>query len=324
MNILPKVVAASIALALAAAAMPAAAAYPEKSVRMIVPYPPGGITDIVGRAVAERLSKALAQPIVIDNRAGAGGTIGATLGARSAPDGYTLFVGTSATNGTNPSTYRNLAYKPETDFAPVALVATAPLMIIVHPDVPAKTLPEFIAYMKSNPNKVNFASTGNGGSVHLTSELFALQTGTKMQHIPYKGSSPALTDLMGGQVQVMFDNVPSAAPLAKSGKVRALAVTSAKRTALAPDTPTVAELAVPGFESLSWIAVFAPAGTPADIVRKLNEAINEALKHPDLLSTFQKAGLDPVGGTPEELAQYQAAEIAKWSNVVKTIGYVPE
>ena len=204
------------------------------------------------------------------------------------------------------------------------LVATAPLMIIVHPDVPAKTLPEFIAYMKSNPNKVNFASTGNGGSVHLTSDLFALQTGTKMQHIPYKGSSPALTDLMGGQVQVMFDNVPSAAPLAKSGKVRALAVTSAKRTALAPDTPTVAELAVPGFESLSWIAVFAPAGTPADIVRKLNEAINEALKHPDLLSTFQKAGLDPVGGTPEELAQYQAAEIAKWSNVVKTIGYVPE
>jgi len=324
MQLLPRAVAASLALALSAAAMSAAAAYPEKSVRMIVPYPPGGITDIVGRAVAERLSKTLGQPIVVDNRAGAGGTIGATLGARSTPDGYTLFVGTSATNGTNPSTYRNLSYKPETDFAPVALVATAPLMIIVNPSVPAKTLPEFIAYMKSNPNKINFASTGNGGSVHLTSELFAMQTGTKMQHIPYKGSSPALTDLMGGQVQVMFDNVPSAAPLAKSGKVRALAVTSTKRTALAPDTPTVAELAVPGFESLSWIAVFAPAGTPADIVRKLNEAINEALKHPELLSTFQKAGLDPVGGTPEDLAKYQTAEIAKWSNVVKTIGYVPE
>lgn len=319
-----KVIAASFALALSAAATLASAAYPEKSVRMIVPYPPGGITDIVGRAVAERLSKTLGQPIVIDNRAGAGGTIGATLGARSTPDGYTLFFGTSATNGTNPSTYRNLAYKPETDFAPVALVATAPLMIIVNPNVPARTLPEFIEYMKSNPNKVNFASTGNGGSVHLTSELFAMQTGTKMQHIPYKGSSPALTDLMGGQVQVMFDNVPSAAPLAKSGKVRALAVTSTKRTALAPDTPTVSELAVPGFESLSWIAVFAPAGTPVDIVRKLNEAINEALKHPDLLSTFQKAGLDPVGGTPEDLAKYQTAEIAKWGNVVKTIGYVPE
>lgn len=324
MKLLLRAVATSFALALSATAMSAAAAYPEKSIRMIVPYPPGGITDIVGRAVAERLSKTLGQPIVVDNRAGAGGTIGATLGARSTPDGYTLFVGTSATNGTNPSTYRNLSYKPETDFAPVALVATAPLMIIVNPSVPAKTLPEFIAYMKSNPNKINFASTGNGGSVHLTSELFAMQTGTKMQHIPYKGSSPALTDLMGGQVQVMFDNVPSAAPLAKSGKVRALAVTSTKRTALAPDTPTVAELAVPGFESLSWIAVFAPAGTPAEIVRKLNEAINGALKHPDLLSTFQKAGLDPVGGTPEDLAKYQTAEIAKWSNVVKTIGYVPE
>lgn len=324
MKLLLRAVAASLVLALSATALSAAAAYPEKSVRMIVPYPPGGITDIVGRAVAERLSKTLGQPIVVDNRAGAGGTIGATLGARSTPDGYTLFVGTSATNGTNPSTYRNLSYKPETDFAPVALVATAPLMIIVNPSVPAKTLPEFIAYMKSNPNKVNFASTGNGGSVHLTSELFAMQTGTKMQHIPYKGSSPALTDLMGGQVQVMFDNVPSAAPLAKSGKVRALAVTSTKRTALAPDTPTVAESAVPGFESLSWIAVYAPAGTPAEIVRKLNEAINEALKHPDLLSTFQKAGLDPVGGTPEDLAKYQTAEIAKWSNVVKTIGYVPE
>ena len=324
MKLRPRIIVASLAFALATAATLACAAYPDKPVRMIVPYPPGGITDIVGRAVAERLSKTLGQSIVVDNRAGAGGTIGATQGARSAPDGYTLFVGTSATNGTNPSTYRNLAYKPETDFAPVALVATAPLMIIVNPNVPARTLPEFIAYLKSNPNKVNFASTGNGGSVHLTSELFALQTGTKMQHIPYKGSSPALTDLMGGQVQVMFDNVPSASPLAKSGKVRALAVTSSKRTALAPDTPTVAELAVSGFESLSWIAVFAPAGTSVEIVRKLNEAINEALKHPDLLSTFQKAGLDPVGGTSEELAQYQAAEIAKWSNVVKTIGYVSE
>jgi tripartite-type tricarboxylate transporter receptor subunit TctC len=316
---------AAAALALASLALPAAAStWPERPVKLIVPYPPGGITDIVGRAVAERMSETLRQPVVVDNRAGAGGTIGASEAARSPADGYTLFIGTSATHGTNPSTFKDLRYKPDTDFAPVALLATAPLMIIVHPSVPARTLPEFIGYLKANPGKVNYASTGNGGSVHLTTELFALQTGTSMKHVVYKGSAPALNDLMGGHVQVMFDNVPSAAPLAASGKVRGLAVTGSKRTALAPETPTVAELAVPGFESLSWIALYAPANTSPAVVRQLNEAANEALKHPKLLATFQKAGLDPVGGTNEALARYQAAEIAKWANVVKTIKYVPE
>jgi len=316
---------AGAAAAVVVLALPAAAAtWPERPIKLIVPYPPGGITDIVGRAVAERLSETLRQSVVVDNRAGAGGTIGAGEAARAPADGYTLFVGTSATHGTNPSTFKELRYKADADFAPVALVATAPLMIIVNPSVPAKTLPEFISYLKANPGKVNYASTGNGGSVHLTTELFALQTGTSLNHVVYKGSAPALTDLMGGHIQVMFDNVPSAAPLAAAGKVRGLAVTSARRTALAPDTPTVAELAVPGFESLSWIAVYAPAGTPPAIVRQLNEGINAALKNPKLLATFQKAGLDPVGGTPEALARYQAAEIAKWANVVKTIKYVPE
>jgi tripartite-type tricarboxylate transporter receptor subunit TctC len=313
------------ALTLATLALPtAAASWPERPLKLIVPYPPGGITDIVGRAVAERLSETLRQPVVVDNRAGAGGTIGASEAARSAADGYTLFIGTSATNGTNPSTFKELRYKPETDFAAVALLATAPLMIIVNPSVPAKTLPEFISYLKANPGKVNYASTGNGGSVHLTTELFAMQTGTSMTHIVYKGSAPALNDLMGGHVQVMFDNVPSAAPLAAAGKVRGLAVTSSKRTALAPDTPTVAEAAVPGFDSLSWIALYAPADTPPAVVRQLNDAVNAALKNPKLLTTFQKAGLDPVGGTPDSLARYQAAEIAKWANVVKAIKYVPE
>ena len=313
------------AAACATLALPsAAAAWPERPVKIIVPYPPGGITDIVGRSIAERLAETLRQPVVVDNRAGAGGTIGASEAARAAADGYTLFIGTSATNGTNPSTFKELRYKPEADFAPIALAATAPLMISVHPSVPARTLPEFIRYLKSNPGKVNYASTGNGGSVHLTTELFAMQTGTSLQHVVYKGSAPALNDLMGGHVQVMFDNVPSAAQLAASGKVRALAVTSSRRTALAPDVPTVAEVAVPGFESLSWIALYAPAGTPPAVVRQLNEAVNAALKNPKLLTTFQKAGLDPVGGTPEDLARYQAAEIAKWANVVKTIKYVPE
>ncbi|WP_239027246.1 Bug family tripartite tricarboxylate transporter substrate binding protein [Ramlibacter algicola] len=326
MKSLPRraVLAAAMA-ACATAAFPAAAAsWPERPLKIIVPYPPGGITDIVGRSIAERLSETLRQPVVVDNRAGAGGTIGASEAARATADGYTLFIGTSATNGTNPSTFKELRYKPDTDFAPVALLATAPLMIIVNPSVPAKTLPELVKYVKANPGKVNYASTGNGGSVHLTTELFALQTGTSLTHVVYKGSAPALNDLMGGHVQLMFDNVPSAAPLAAAGKVRALAVTSTKRTALAPDVPTVAETAVPNFESLSWIALYAPAGTPPAIVKQLNDAVNAGLKNAKLLTTFEKAGLDPVGGTPDSLARYQAAEIAKWADVVKTIKYVPE
>ncbi|ARP96108.1 hypothetical protein CAL15_18040 [Bordetella genomosp. 13] len=316
---------ALLALTCAALALPAAAwAWPERPVRIIVPYPPGGITDIVGRSIAERLAETLQQPVVVDNRAGAGGTIGAVLASQSPADGYTLFIGTSATNGTNPVTFKDLRYQPERDFAPVALLATAPLMISVHPSVPAKTLPEFITYLKANPGKVNYASTGKGGSVHLTTELFAMQTKTSMEHIVYKGSAPALSDLVGGHVQVMFDNVPSAAPLAATGKVRALAVTGAKRAASAPDVPTVAEAAVPGFESLSWIALYAPAGTPAAILSELNEAVANAMRHPRLVATFEKAGLEPVGGTPEALAQYQATEIKKWGTVVEAIKYVPE
>jgi tripartite-type tricarboxylate transporter receptor subunit TctC len=306
--------------ALACAQVALAQTYPTKPVKLIVPYPAGGITDIVGRAVAERMSESLGQPVVVENRSGAGGSIGAEAAARSSPDGYTIFVGTSATHGTNPSTFANLKYSPAKDFSPVALLAYAPLLIIVHPSVPANNLKEFIAYLKANPKQVNYATTGAGGSVHLTTEQFALATGTQMNMVPYKGSSPALTDLMGGHVQVMFDNVPSAAPLAQSGKVRALAVTGAKRSSLVPDVPTVAEVAVPGFDSGSWIGLYAPATTPADIVAKLNTAANQALKNPALLETFKKAGLDPQGGTPQDLASYQAREIAKWADVVKTIG----
>lgn len=310
--------------ALTCAQVALAQTYPTKPVKLIVPYPAGGITDIVGRAVAERMSESLGQPVVVENRSGAGGSIGAEAAARSSPDGYTLFVGTSATHGTNPSTFANLKYSPAKDFSPVALLAYAPLLIVVHPSVPANNLKEFIAYLKANPKKVNYATTGAGGSVHLTTEQFALATGTQMNMVPYKGSAPALTDLMGGHVQVMFDNVPSAAPLAQSGKVRALAVTGAKRSNLVPDVPTVAEVAVPGFDSGSWIGLYTPANTPAEIVAKLNTAANQALKNPALLETFKKAGLDPQGGTPQDLASYQAREIAKWAGVVKTIGYVPE
>ena len=311
-------------IALASTPFANSADYPVRPITLIVPYPAGGITDIVGRNVGERLSATLGQPVVIENKAGAGGTIGAEAAARANPDGYTLFLGTSATNGTNPSTFANLRYKPASDFAPIALLASAPLLIIIHPAVPANTVSEFIAYAKANPNRINYATTGTGGSIHLTTEQFAIMTGLKMNHVPYKGSAPAETDLMGGHVQVMFDNVPSAAPLAQAGKVKALAVTSEKRSALVPDIPTVAESAVPGFDSSSWIALYAPAKTPSDILKKLNTAINVVLKDPNLLTAFRKSGLDPQGGSAEVLANFQDKEIKKWAEVVQKSGYVPE
>lgn len=311
---------ATIALAATAHAQ---APYPDRPIRIIVPYPPGGITDIVGRSIADRMSRELGQPVIVENKAGAGGSIGASEAARSKPDGYTLFIGTSATNGTNPSTMAQLNYDAAKDFAPVALIAAAPLMIIISPEVPAKTLGDFIAYAKANPGKVSYATTGTGGSVHLTTELFAMQTGIKMTHVPYRGSSPALADLMGGHVEVMFDNVPSAAPLAQSGKVRALAVTGEKRSELAPDVPTVSETAIPGFDSASWIGLYAPAGTPRSVIDALNNAVNRGLKDDTLLAIFGKAGLSPNGGTPEDLAKHQGTEIAKWAKVVKAIGYQP-
>lgn len=297
--------------------------YPDRPIRVIVPYPPGGITDIVGRTIGDRISRELGQSVIIENKAGAGGAIGASEAARAKPDGYTLFIGTSATNGPNPSTFANLNYDAVKDFEPVALVASAPLMIIISPKIPAKTLDEFIAYAKANPGKVSYATTGTGGSVHLTTEQFAMQTGIKMTHVPYRGSSPALTDLIGGHVDVMFDNVPSAAPLAESGKVRALAVTSQTRSVLAPDVPTVAETAVPGFDSASWIGLYAPAGTPAGAIDALNKAVNKGLKDKALLEIFQKAGLEARGGSPDSLGKHQSTEIEKWAQVVKAIGYQP-
>ena len=311
-------------IALVSAPFAYSADYPVRPITLVVPYPAGGITDIVGRNIGERLSATLGQPVVIENKAGAGGTIGAEYASRANPDGYTLFLGTSATNGTNPSTFANLRYKPASDFAPIALLASAPLLIVIHPAVPANTLSEFIAYAKANPNRINYATTGTGGSIHLTTEQFAIMTGLKMNHVPYKGSAPAETDLMGGHVQVMFDNVPSAAPLAQAGKVKALAVTSEKRSALVPDIPTVAETAVPGFDSSSWIALYAPAKTPPEIVKKLNTAINVVLKDPNLLTAFNKSGLDPQGGSADALANFQDKEIKKWAEVVQKSGYVPE
>jgi tripartite-type tricarboxylate transporter receptor subunit TctC len=316
---------ATVALSLCAtAAIAQSAPYPNKPVRIIVPYPPGGITDIAGRAVAQHLSETMGHRFIVENRAGAGGTIGAEAAARSAADGYTLFIGTSATNGTNPSTFARLPYNPTKDFAPVALIASAPLLVVVNPTLPVKSLSDLVAYLKANPNKASYASTGTGGSVHLTVELFKLMTGTQIVHIPYKGSSPGLTDLAGGHIQLMFDNMPSAFPQAQAGRLKALAVTSSRRSSLAPDLPTVAEAGVPGFSSTSWVGLYAPAGTPAEIITRLSASVNQGLKNPALQENFRKLGLDVNGGTPEDLARHQKAEIEKWANVVKNIGLVPE
>lgn len=298
--------------------------YPSRPITMIVPYPPGGITDIAARATAKAMSARLGQSVIVENRAGAGGTIGATAAARTKPDGYTIFMGTSATHGTNPTTLANLNYDAINDFDAVALVASAPLVVVVNPDLPVKTIGELVAYLKANPDKVSYASTGTGGSVHLSVEHFKLMTGTSMQHVPYKGSAPALTDLVGGSVQVMFDNVPSAAPMVKAGKLRALAVTGATQVSDFPGVPTVSESGVPGYQTGSWVGIYAPAGTPKAIVDKLNAAINAGLQADELRQTFAASNLIPEGGSPEDFDKFTRDEIAKWAQVAKQIDYKPQ
>ncbi|MGV3570554.1 MAG: Bug family tripartite tricarboxylate transporter substrate binding protein [Ramlibacter sp.] len=298
--------------------------WPTAPVKLVVPYPPGGVTDIAARVVGKRLGELLGQPVVIDNKAGAGGSIGTGMVSKAAPDGYTILMGTNATHGTNPNTFAKLSYDAVKDFAPVIQVAQTPLLVVVHPSVPAKDIRQLIDWLKRGGKQVSYASTGAGGGNHLTVEYFKMITGTEMMHVPYKGSAPALTDLMGGQVQVMFDNPASSLPLVKSGKLRALAVTSPKRAVDMPDLPTVSESGVPNFEASNWLGIYAPAGTPSEIVARLNEAVAAALKTPEVAESLRKSGLEPVGGTPAQLAQLTRDDIRKWETVVKTIQYKPE
>lgn len=297
-----------------------AQAYPDKPIRMVVPFPAGGTTDILARAVAQKLSESLGQQMIVDNKPGAGGNIGAQEVARAAPDGYTLVMGTVGTHAINPSLYKKMPYDHVKDFAPVSLVASVPNLLVVHPSVPVNSVKELIAYVKANPGKLNFASSGNGTSIHLSGELFKTMTGVQMTHVPYKGSAPAVTDLLGGQVQLMFDNMPSALPHAKGGKLKPLAVTSAKRFPGTPDIPTIAEAGVPGYEASSWFGVLAPAGTPKEIVNKLSTEIAKALKTPEMTKRLEEQGAQAVGSTPEEFAAHIKAETAKWAKVVKESG----
>jgi tripartite-type tricarboxylate transporter receptor subunit TctC len=292
-----------------------AADYPTRTVHIIVGYPPGGSTDIVARLIGNWLSQRLGQQFIVENRAGAGNNIGTEQVTKAAPDGYTMLLVNPA-NAINSSLYKKLNFNFLRDIDPVASVIQVPNVMEVNPSVPAKTVPEFIAYVKANPDKVNVASSGNGTSIHLSGELFKMMTGIKMTHVPYKGSAPMLTDLLAGQVQVTFDNLPSSIGHIKAGKLRALAVTTAKRSPELPDVPTVAE-SVPGYEASAFFGFGVPHGTPKEIVDKLNHEINEALKDPGMLKKLGDLGGIPVSGTPADYGKFLTAETAKWEKVVR-------
>nr|WP_224082591.1 tripartite tricarboxylate transporter substrate binding protein [Cupriavidus laharis] len=304
--------------ALPLAAVQAHAAYPDRPIRLVVPYTPGGVTDLLARAVAKALSERVQQSVIVDNRAGAGGNIGAEVVAKSPADGYTLLMGSAATQAINASLYKRLPYDHIKDFAPITLVAEVPNILVVNPLMPARNVSELIAYGKANPDKLSFGSSGTGGTIHLSGELFKSMAGVKMLHVPYKGSAPAVSDLLAGQINLMFDS--SVAPYVKSGKLRALAVTSAKRSPVLPDVPTMAEAGLPGYEATAWFGILAPAGTPPSIVDKLNKNLVAILRDAEMRKWMQSQGADAIGDTPSEFAAYIKTETAKWARVVKEAG----
>jgi len=293
--------------------------YPGKPIKFIIGFAPGGTTDLVGRLMAKGLTDALGQPVIIENKAGASSNIGADAVAKSPPDGYTFYVN-AITNAINASLFAKLPFDFEKDFEPVAFFASVPNLMVVNPAVPAKTVKEFIDWVKANPGKVAYASSGNGTSIHLSGELFKLMTRTEMLHVPYKGSAPALTDLVGGQVQVMFDNMPSSLPLAKSGKLRALAVTSPKRSPSAPDIPTLDEAGVPGYDVGSWFGLMAPKGTPREIITRLNVESNKILNSQEMRERFLELGAVPLPMSPEKYGEYIHSEIKKYAELIRISG----
>lgn len=294
--------------------------YPTRSIRLVVPYAPGGATDILGRTLAEKLTQSIGQPVVVENKPGAGGLIGANYVAKAPADGYTLLVSSAATHATSAFLYSSVPYDIVKDFASVTLLASYPNVLVVHPSVPAKSVKELIELAKAKPGVLNYASTGTGGTSHLAGELFKMMTGTDIVHISYKGSGPAVTDLLGGQVTLMFDSVASSLPLVTSGKLRALAVTGKNRSPALPDLPTVAEAGLPGFEASAWNGINAPAGTPPHVLRKLNAEIIKILATPDTKQRFAKVGAEPAGGSPEQFDAFIASEMDKWGKVIKKSG----
>jgi len=291
--------------------------YPAKPIRLIAPSTPGDAPDVIARLIALRLSPVLGQPIVVENRPGAGGVIGSEVAAKSAPDGYTLIMGNAGSHGINAAVYSKLPYDIQRDFAPISQVAIAPNIMVINPLIPAKSVAEFIAYAKSQPGKLSYASGGNGSSAHMSMELFKAMSGVDIQHVPYKGSSPALTDLMGGQVAVFIGNIPPTVPLVRAGKLRALAVTTKSRSTLMPELPTISEAGLSGYETVAWFGVLAPAGTPPEIVKTLSTEIGKIARSPEMRDKLLAMGAEPVGGTPEEFKAVIDSDIAKWKRLAQ-------
>jgi tripartite-type tricarboxylate transporter receptor subunit TctC len=308
-----------LGLLLLASGFAQAQEWPSKQVRFVVPFPPGGTTDILARVVGQNLGESFGQGFVIDNRGGAGGNIGAAEVAKAAPDGYTILMGTPGTQAINQYIYAKMPYNTEKDFAPVSFVARVPNVVVVHPGLGLKSIQDLVAHAKANPGKINSASPGPGSTGHLSLELFKTLAGVQIQHVPYKGSGPALNDLIGGQVQMTIDNLPSALPHIQAGRLTALGVTTEQKVAVLPEVPTVASV-VRGYEASSWFVVMAPAGTPEPIVRRLSAEIDKILKKPAVLERMKSLGADPVGGTPEQLAAHIASESKKWRDVARISG----
>ena len=294
--------------------------YPSKPIRYIVPFAPGGTTDILGRMVAAGLASSLGQPVVVENKPGQAGSIGSTELARAAPDGYTLGGGTISSHAINVTLYPSLPYDPLKDFAPITMLATLPNMLIVHPSLNVNSVKELIALLKSNPNKYSFGSAGNGTSQHISGELFKIMTGTQMQHIPYKGSGPMIPDLLAGTIQLSFENITTAYPPVKAGRLRALAVTSSKRSFVAPDVPTMAEAGLAGYDISSWQAMYAPAGTPREIVARLHAETAKILRAPENQKKLSDLGLDAGGMSPDELLALMRSDIPRLGRVVRESG----
>lgn len=313
-----KTLALGLALMASVTLAPAALAndYPTKPVTLVVPYPPGGTNDVIARALSERMAQALGQPVVVENRAGAGGNVGAESVARSAPDGYTLFVSAAGPLSVNKQLYRSIRYDPQKDFAPIALLASVPIMLVSHPSAPFKTVAELVAYAKAHPGKLSYGSQGNGTTSHLTMELLKLRAGLDIVHVPYRGSAPATVDLLAGTIQLMFDNSPTTLPHVRSGKAHGLGVAAAKRVPSMDDIPSISET-VQGFESEAWFGLVAPAGTPPAVIEKVNTVVNAILADPEMKARFAKSGVELRGGTPQAFGAFVDREVQRWGEIIR-------